>query len=299
MTMPSTSTASATDEPLPYQESINVNEGYVRWAEQQPHQKDLSFCCDAALRFFNNPVTSFLQSDVLAYTALEAYYPLLFFLAFRCYGFVPEAYNALPLFPHDSLDPTKIDHLAKRNSAQWFSQPQTIGVYNTPQASHCIETAKKKRKEQKDEWNKFGEVSDDEDPLLQPKSLFNDPKRPQAAVTWAIKGGPTDRLIKLLNFPVSPRYKSAIHDRIQFQTDWALPPISHQVDGDWFRRLTTCMPFATLLAPPCSTTKYAYVNDFLIGHAQTFHLATCTAFYNCMWYGADSNPQMHLTDWMN
>uniref|UniRef100_A0A915KEU9 Uncharacterized protein n=1 Tax=Romanomermis culicivorax TaxID=13658 RepID=A0A915KEU9_ROMCU len=46
MTTPSTSSASAANEPPPYRESINVNERYVRWAEQQPHQNDLSFCCD-------------------------------------------------------------------------------------------------------------------------------------------------------------------------------------------------------------------------------------------------------------
>uniref|UniRef100_A0A915JJU3 Uncharacterized protein n=1 Tax=Romanomermis culicivorax TaxID=13658 RepID=A0A915JJU3_ROMCU len=67
----------------------------------------------AALRFFNNPMTSFLQSNVLPYAALDAYYLLLLFLAFDCYGFIPEVYNALALFPHDSLDPTKIDHLAE------------------------------------------------------------------------------------------------------------------------------------------------------------------------------------------
>uniref|UniRef100_A0A915I0J0 Integrase zinc-binding domain-containing protein n=1 Tax=Romanomermis culicivorax TaxID=13658 RepID=A0A915I0J0_ROMCU len=63
-----------------------------------------------------------------------------------------------------------------------------------------------------------------------------------------------------------------------------------QVDGDWFGGLTTCMPLATLLAPPCSSPEYAYINDLLIPQAQTFHLATCTAFYNCMWYRADANP---------
>uniref|UniRef100_A0A915K740 Uncharacterized protein n=1 Tax=Romanomermis culicivorax TaxID=13658 RepID=A0A915K740_ROMCU len=45
----------------------------------------------AALRFFNNPATSFLQSDVLPYAALDTYYPLLLFLAFGCYGFIPES----------------------------------------------------------------------------------------------------------------------------------------------------------------------------------------------------------------
>uniref|UniRef100_A0A915JXB7 Uncharacterized protein n=1 Tax=Romanomermis culicivorax TaxID=13658 RepID=A0A915JXB7_ROMCU len=51
----------------------------------------------AALCFFNNPSTLFLQSDVLAYRALDAYYPLLLFLAFGRYGFIPEVYNAPPI----------------------------------------------------------------------------------------------------------------------------------------------------------------------------------------------------------
>uniref|UniRef100_A0A915KT24 Integrase zinc-binding domain-containing protein n=1 Tax=Romanomermis culicivorax TaxID=13658 RepID=A0A915KT24_ROMCU len=37
------STSSAADGPPPYRESLNLNEHYVRWGEQQPHQNDLSF----------------------------------------------------------------------------------------------------------------------------------------------------------------------------------------------------------------------------------------------------------------
>uniref|UniRef100_A0A915JH49 Uncharacterized protein n=1 Tax=Romanomermis culicivorax TaxID=13658 RepID=A0A915JH49_ROMCU len=62
---------------------------------------------------FNNPATLFLQSDLLAYVALDAYYLLLLFLAFGCYGFIPEVYNTPALFPHDSLDAAEIDHLAE------------------------------------------------------------------------------------------------------------------------------------------------------------------------------------------
>uniref|UniRef100_A0A915IRC5 Uncharacterized protein n=1 Tax=Romanomermis culicivorax TaxID=13658 RepID=A0A915IRC5_ROMCU len=43
-----------------------------------------------ALRFFNNPLTSFLQSDVLAYAALDAYYTLLLFFYPR--GTVPNGF---------------------------------------------------------------------------------------------------------------------------------------------------------------------------------------------------------------
>uniref|UniRef100_A0A915IP04 Uncharacterized protein n=1 Tax=Romanomermis culicivorax TaxID=13658 RepID=A0A915IP04_ROMCU len=44
MTTPSTS--STADEPSPYRESLNVNECYIQWGKQQPHQNNLSFCCD-------------------------------------------------------------------------------------------------------------------------------------------------------------------------------------------------------------------------------------------------------------
>uniref|UniRef100_A0A915JFT2 Uncharacterized protein n=1 Tax=Romanomermis culicivorax TaxID=13658 RepID=A0A915JFT2_ROMCU len=135
---------------------------------------------------------------------------------------------------------------------------------------------------------------------------------------------------------VTPTYKLAICNRIQFEPDPALPPISHevddvwidriaadqllrdrtyqgthypylsstivslfQVDGDWFGRLTTCMPLAALLASPCSPAEYAYVNDLLIPHAQNFDPAMPTAFYNCMWYHTDGNPRTRLMDWMN
>uniref|UniRef100_A0A915ITT6 Uncharacterized protein n=1 Tax=Romanomermis culicivorax TaxID=13658 RepID=A0A915ITT6_ROMCU len=72
-----------------------------------------------------------------------------------------------------------------------------------------------------------------------------------------------------------------------------------QVDGNWFPRLTTCLPLAALLASPCSTAEFAYVNDLLMHHAQTFYPAMRTMFYNCMWYHADPNTRTRLTDWMN
>uniref|UniRef100_A0A915L100 Uncharacterized protein n=1 Tax=Romanomermis culicivorax TaxID=13658 RepID=A0A915L100_ROMCU len=63
-----------------------------------------------------------------------------------------------------------------------------------------------------------------------------------------------------------------------------------QVDGDWFRRLTSFMPLAALLASPCSGAEYTYVNHLLLRHARNFDPARGTAFYNCMWYRANGKP---------
>uniref|UniRef100_A0A915JH48 Uncharacterized protein n=1 Tax=Romanomermis culicivorax TaxID=13658 RepID=A0A915JH48_ROMCU len=89
----------------------------------------------------------------------------------------------------------------------------------------------KKKKKQKDKWIKSPEVSDNEDPAIQPQSLFDDLKHLQAAATSAMKSGVTDWLIELLNFPVSPMYKLAIRDCLQYETDPTLPSIPHEVDN--------------------------------------------------------------------
>uniref|UniRef100_A0A915KTE5 Uncharacterized protein n=1 Tax=Romanomermis culicivorax TaxID=13658 RepID=A0A915KTE5_ROMCU len=72
-----------------------------------------------------------------------------------------------------------------------------------------LKVPKKKKKKQKDEWNKSPYVSDDEDPALQPRLMFNNLKCLQAALTSAMKSGLTDQLMELLNFPVWPMYKLA------------------------------------------------------------------------------------------
>uniref|UniRef100_A0A915I7P1 Uncharacterized protein n=1 Tax=Romanomermis culicivorax TaxID=13658 RepID=A0A915I7P1_ROMCU len=162
-----------------------------------------------------------------------------------------------------------------------------------PELLTAQKVPKKKKKRQKDEGNKSPDVSDEENPALQPRSILDDPKCLQVAVTSAMKSNLTDRIIKLLNFLVSPMYKLAIPDRLQYDEPM-LPPIPHevddvwierltadqplrkqtyqsthyhyhpstilnflQVDGDWFRRLTSSMPLAALLASPCSAAEYA------------------------------------------
>uniref|UniRef100_A0A915J2D8 Uncharacterized protein n=1 Tax=Romanomermis culicivorax TaxID=13658 RepID=A0A915J2D8_ROMCU len=236
----------------------------------------------AALGFFNNPATLLLQLDVLTYTALDAHCLLLLFLAFGCYDFVPKEYNAPGLFPHDLLDAPEIDHL-----------PETlIAAFHNIALMNFLPT---------DSANKiYPTISQIALPAIIAEKEVEDAKRQMEQVTR-----------------VTPTYKLAIRNRIQFEPDPALPPISHevddvwidrittdqllrnrtyqgthypylsstivslfQVDGDWFRRLTTCMPLAVLLASPCSPAEYAYVNDLLIPHAQNFDPAMPTAFYN-------------------
>uniref|UniRef100_A0A915I9P1 Uncharacterized protein n=1 Tax=Romanomermis culicivorax TaxID=13658 RepID=A0A915I9P1_ROMCU len=83
-----------------------------------------------------------------------------------------------------------------------FHDVKSLTPTTHPKVLTASKVPKKRKKKQKDEWNKLPEMSDDEDPSLQPKSIFDDPKRLQAAVTSAMKGGLTHQLIELLNFPV-------------------------------------------------------------------------------------------------
>uniref|UniRef100_A0A915KUX5 Uncharacterized protein n=1 Tax=Romanomermis culicivorax TaxID=13658 RepID=A0A915KUX5_ROMCU len=192
------------------------------------------------------------------YATLDAYYPLLLFLAFGRYSFIPEVYNAPALFPHDSLDAAQIDHLAEMVIATFHNvalsdvlpahsanrvyptilqialpaimRDEVLAAYkffmfDCTSSNHgwsfCLGTVpngfcsikvlrhtmhwkllstlkvlKKKKKKQKDEWNKSPYASDDEDPALQPRSMFNNLKCLQAALTSAMKSGLTDQLIE-------------------------------------------------------------------------------------------------------
>uniref|UniRef100_A0A915J1P1 Uncharacterized protein n=1 Tax=Romanomermis culicivorax TaxID=13658 RepID=A0A915J1P1_ROMCU len=203
----------------------------------------------AALQFFNNPVTSFLQLEILAYAALDVFYLILLFLALGLYSFAPEVYNAPALFPYESLDAAQIDNLAEtlipafhnitltdilltnivdkiyptisQITLPVITRDEVLSTYkffmfdcisSDHGWSFCLGTvpngfrnvkplmpmthpkllmapkvSKKKKKKQKDEWNKSPEVSDDEDPFLKPRSMFDNPGRLQAAITSAMK----------------------------------------------------------------------------------------------------------------
>uniref|UniRef100_A0A915J1L9 Uncharacterized protein n=1 Tax=Romanomermis culicivorax TaxID=13658 RepID=A0A915J1L9_ROMCU len=172
----------------------------------------------AAMRFFNNPATSFLQSDVLAYAALDAYYLLLLFLASVVTALSPNS----SYFGHEE---------------QAHGPPYRIAQFLGLQIGLQYET----------------------DPAL--------PQIPHEVDNLWI-----DRIAA--NQPLCDRTYQGTHYCYLPSTILSLL----QVDGEWFQRLTTCMPLAALLALPCSTAEYAYVNDLLIRHAQNFDLATRTTF---------------------
>uniref|UniRef100_A0A915KDQ6 Uncharacterized protein n=1 Tax=Romanomermis culicivorax TaxID=13658 RepID=A0A915KDQ6_ROMCU len=125
------------------------------------------------------------------------------------------------------------------------TQPNGFGHIKTltgtmhPKLLTAPKVPKKKKRKQKDKWKKSLEVSDDEDWSLQPRSMFDDPKRLQAVVTSAMKRELMHGILKLLNFPVLPTYKLAIPNHLQFKTDPALPSIPHEVDDVWIKRVAT------------------------------------------------------------
>uniref|UniRef100_A0A915IXL6 Uncharacterized protein n=1 Tax=Romanomermis culicivorax TaxID=13658 RepID=A0A915IXL6_ROMCU len=160
--MASPSTSLAADEAPPYPESLNVNEWYVHWGEQQLHQNDISFCCDISmpadstassysqyiqLAFPNGTMFVFetfiampkdwtalftldsknlyLQPGVLACAALDPFYPILLFLALGPNHFIPNIYNAVSLYPHYSLEAAKIDQLIKTLIFTFHNVPLT------------------------------------------------------------------------------------------------------------------------------------------------------------------------------
>uniref|UniRef100_A0A915HRJ1 Uncharacterized protein n=1 Tax=Romanomermis culicivorax TaxID=13658 RepID=A0A915HRJ1_ROMCU len=122
--------------------------------------------------------------------------------------------------------------------------------------------ALKKKKKKKDEWNKSPEVSDDEDPSLQPELLYYDAKCLQAAVASAMKSSLTHRPIELLGFPVSPIYELAIHDHIAFEND---PPLPTEVDDVWMEHIAA---HQTLHDCTYQCTHYPYLPNTIISLLQ-------------------------------
>uniref|UniRef100_A0A915JA59 Uncharacterized protein n=1 Tax=Romanomermis culicivorax TaxID=13658 RepID=A0A915JA59_ROMCU len=173
-----------------------------------------------------------------------------------------------PFVPRPAKDAFEYEEGTVTNG---FGDVKVLTCMTHPKLLTAPKAPKKKKKKQKDERNKSLEVSDDEDPALQPRSIFDHPKRLQAAVTSAMKTNLTDWIIELLNFPISSIYKLAIRDRMQYD-DPTLSP----------------------LPSPCSAEEYTFVNHLLLRHAQPMNSATCAAFYKCMWYHSDG-----LTNWMN
>uniref|UniRef100_A0A915IJX9 Uncharacterized protein n=1 Tax=Romanomermis culicivorax TaxID=13658 RepID=A0A915IJX9_ROMCU len=159
-------------------------------------------------------------SDILPTDLADRIYPTILQIALP----VIMRDQVLSAYKFFMLDCTSSDHGQSffRNGAQQFSKRQSIDAYNTPEAPHHPEK--------------------DKDLALQPRSMFDDPKRLQAAISSAMKNGLTNRLIEFLNFPVWPIYELAIRDRIQFDPNLALPPIPHQVDHLWIECIAPDQP---------------------------------------------------------
>uniref|UniRef100_A0A915IX78 Uncharacterized protein n=1 Tax=Romanomermis culicivorax TaxID=13658 RepID=A0A915IX78_ROMCU len=154
---------------------------------------------------------------------------------FRQYGFVPEEYNTPALFPHDSLEAAEIDHpgetliAAFHNVALTDVLPSDAANKIYPTISPIALPAIMRDKVLSAyEFFMFNCTSSDYGPSFCLGTVPNNPKCLQADITSAMKGRLMDRLIELLNFLVSPMYKLAIHDHIQFDPDLALPPIPHE-----------------------------------------------------------------------
>uniref|UniRef100_A0A915JP44 Uncharacterized protein n=1 Tax=Romanomermis culicivorax TaxID=13658 RepID=A0A915JP44_ROMCU len=47
--MTTSSTLSAADENVPYNQLLNIKEWYIHWGDQQLYQNDLSICCNGIL----------------------------------------------------------------------------------------------------------------------------------------------------------------------------------------------------------------------------------------------------------
>uniref|UniRef100_A0A915KKH1 Uncharacterized protein n=1 Tax=Romanomermis culicivorax TaxID=13658 RepID=A0A915KKH1_ROMCU len=86
---------------------------------------------------------------------------------------------------------------------------------------------KKKKKKQKDDWNKSPTISNDEHPSLQPKKVYKYPKCLRAAVTSSMKSGLMHHLTNLLGFPALPIYELEDRPHIDAVNN---PPLPTDVD---------------------------------------------------------------------
>uniref|UniRef100_A0A915HTY5 Uncharacterized protein n=1 Tax=Romanomermis culicivorax TaxID=13658 RepID=A0A915HTY5_ROMCU len=75
-----------------------------------------------------------------------------------------------------------------------------------------------------------------------------------------MKSNLTDRIIELLNFPVSLMYKLAIRDPLQYD-DPALPPIPHEVDDVWIEPVAADQPLHEQTYQGRDTAHFAAAND--------------------------------------
>uniref|UniRef100_A0A915J6I1 Uncharacterized protein n=1 Tax=Romanomermis culicivorax TaxID=13658 RepID=A0A915J6I1_ROMCU len=143
-----------------------------------------------------------------------------------------------------------------------FRDMKTLTPTRHPKLLTALKVPKKKKKKQKDEWNQSPDISDDEDPSLQPKKLYDDAQCFQAAVASAMKSGLRHRLIELLEFPVSPIYKLAVCDRLDFENNTPLPM---EVNDVWTERLAADQPLGDLTY---HGTHYGYLPNAILSLLQ-------------------------------
>uniref|UniRef100_A0A915HR86 Uncharacterized protein n=1 Tax=Romanomermis culicivorax TaxID=13658 RepID=A0A915HR86_ROMCU len=82
---------------------------------------------------------------------------------------------------------------------------------------------KKKKKFKWHEWNQSPDVSNNKDPSLVPKKVYDDPKHLQAAVALAMKSSLMKHLHNLISLTVSLIYKLEVRIHLDKDNDMLLP----------------------------------------------------------------------------